>query len=337
MISFIIIGRNIENTVSICIESAFQFIKKNSINKYEIIYIDSNSSDNTINIVKKFPIQIIAISGTVNAAIGRNVGAKNANGEILFFIDGDMELVPDFYQHVFSGDTEMLEYPFVNGYWQDKYYDNKFNFLYTEKLIIPDMPDYINVTGGLMIVTKELYERVGGMDERMIRSQDHDIGLRLAKIGFPAKRYNHLFAIHHCISYFDKKRFIIFIFGKTLLCQGLLMRKQLFNIAYLNRYRNNLIYVLFLFPMFTTLIIKPDIGLLLVFIYLVIHGIRVIKNFKKEITWYYSYSYKILHPLYTLIGFLFYYPSKPRYTVMELSNNYVPAKAVTETIGRKNG
>jgi len=333
MISFIIIGKNVKETISACIKSVLCFTDKNKIDSYEIIYVDSNSKDNSIEIARKYPTRIYSITGEVNAAIGRNVGAKNANGDILFFIDSDMELVPDFYHHVFSGDTEMLEYPFVNGYWQNKYYDNKFNFLYTEKLIIPDMPDYINVTGGLMIVTKELWKQVGGMDERLVRSQDHDIGLRLAKIGFPAKRFNHLFAIHHCISYFDKKRFINFIFGKTLLSQGLLMRKQLFNIAYLNRYRNNIIYVLFLFPIFTTLIIKPDIGLLLVFIYLVIHGIRVIKNVKKEISWFFAYLYKILHPLYTLIGFLFYYPSKPRYTVMELSNKNVTTKVVTKAIG----
>lgn len=332
MISFIIIGKNIQNTIAICIESVVKFIETNNITSFEILYIDSNSIDESIKIAQQFPVIIFSVKGEVNAAIGRNVGAKNSKGKLLFFIDGDMELVPDFYQYVFSDVSKMPEYPFVNGYWQDKYYDNEFKFLYTEELIIPDKIDYINTTGGLMIVTKELWNKVGGMDERLVRSQDHDIGLRLAKIGFPAKRYNHLFATHHTTSYFDKKRFINFIFGKTLLSQGLLMRKQLFNIAYLSRYRNNIIYVLYLFPMFIALIIKPEIGFLLVFIYLVIHVIRVIKNVRKEISCFFSYLYKIMLPFYTLIGFLFYYPSKPRYTVTGLSNKKITTNVVMETM-----
>ena len=50
-----------------------------------------------LNIIEEFTKNILVVTGEVNAAIGRNTGAKNAIGDILFFIDGDMELVTDFY------------------------------------------------------------------------------------------------------------------------------------------------------------------------------------------------------------------------------------------------
>jgi len=57
--------------------------------------------------------------------VGRNVGAKHAKGDTLFFIDGDMELLPDFYNLVFEPSDGEPIYPFINGYLCHKFYDDK--------------------------------------------------------------------------------------------------------------------------------------------------------------------------------------------------------------------
>ncbi len=131
MISFIIIGRNIEKTITLCLESIFRFTKENKISSYEVIYVDSASSDKTIEISKLYTIRIILITGQVNAAIGRNEGAKHAKGEILFFVDGDMELIPDFWDFVYDKSKKRLKYPIISGYLRHKFYDGNFNYLFT--------------------------------------------------------------------------------------------------------------------------------------------------------------------------------------------------------------
>ena len=69
-----------------CFESIFSTIDFNSINKYEIIYVDSKSHDNSIDIARKFKkIKIFSITGICNAAIARNIGAKEANGDCFIF------------------------------------------------------------------------------------------------------------------------------------------------------------------------------------------------------------------------------------------------------------
>ena len=78
-----------------------------------------------------------------------------------------------------------------------------------------------------MILERELWDKVGGMDERLARNQDIDIGIRFSKLGCPAKRYNHLFAIHHTKMYFDKSRISYFLISKVLLSPGILMRKHI--------------------------------------------------------------------------------------------------------------
>lgn len=213
MISFIIIGKNIQNTIAICIESVLRFVKANAIPAYEILYVDSNSSDNTIKIAQRYSPRIILITGQVNAAIGRNAGVKYSKGDILFFVDGDMELIPQIYDYIFDTSTHKIVYPFVSGYLRHKYYNSEFKYLYIEDDKIAESTIHRNFTRGLMIVDRVLWDRIGGMDERLIRNQDMDFGLRMAQIGFPVRLYSHLMAIHHTISYFDKSRFTYFFSG----------------------------------------------------------------------------------------------------------------------------
>jgi len=319
MISFIIIGKNIQHTVSLCLKSVENFIKENGISGAEIIYVDSNSTDNTVNIAKQFSAKIILIKGQVNAAIGRNVGAKQSSGDFLFFIDGDMELIPDFYKIVFNKNNQIPDYPFINGFWQDKYYNSSFDYLYTEDVVLPDKVYFNNTTGGLMIVARWLWEKVEGMDERLIRSQDHDIGFRISKIGYPAKKYNLLFSIHHTVSYFDNKRSIQFFLGKSLLSTGLLMRKHLFNRSYLKRNRYSVFFVAYLFFSFCLLTNYWECGVAMIVSYLFVNLIRAIKNSENRLLIVNSFIFKSLSNLYTLIGFLFYYPSKKNFNTIKIN------------------
>ena len=89
MISFIIIGRNEGWKLKKCILSVITTIQVNKLQKYDIIYVDSKSSDNSIEIAKEFKqVKVYKITGDTNAAIARNIGASEAKGEYFFFIDG---------------------------------------------------------------------------------------------------------------------------------------------------------------------------------------------------------------------------------------------------------
>jgi len=318
MISFIIIGKNIEKTIAICMESVFKFINTNNIGACEVIYVDSNSNDKTLEKATKFPVRVFQVSGNVNAAIARNVGAKYAKGESLFFIDGDMELFSGFYKFVFDINTQKLKYPFTNGYWEDRYYDGDFKFLHTNIPVLPATPEYICVTGGLMILERSLWEKVGGMDEKLIRHQDHDIGLRITALGFPAKRYNHLFAIHHTVKYTQKNRALNFYLSRALLSSGLLLRKHLFNYNYFLRYRNTVFYIAYLLITFLILFLNPGTGIVMFGFYILIQLVRVLKNINQEKNVLSSFLFKTLFSFYGVSGFLFYFPKNVKYKVTKI-------------------
>ena len=89
MISFIIIGRNEGQKLTKCFESVLNTIEFNSLRDYEVIYVDSNSTDDSIERAKKFNnIKIFRLTRDVNAAIARNLGVEKSKGDVLFFILG---------------------------------------------------------------------------------------------------------------------------------------------------------------------------------------------------------------------------------------------------------
>ena len=67
MISFIVIGKNEGWKLSKCIQSIYDTIEYNKLNNSEIIYVDSSSTDKSIEKARKFKkIEIFQLTGYVN-------------------------------------------------------------------------------------------------------------------------------------------------------------------------------------------------------------------------------------------------------------------------------
>ena len=123
MISFILVGPNEGWKLTKCIESVFATVKHNQLKEYEVIYVDSQSIDDSIERAKAFSaIKIFQITGRANAAIARNIGAKESKGDVLFFIDGDMEIQVDFLPIVYNEEDGLL-FNFVSGNWVNYKYN----------------------------------------------------------------------------------------------------------------------------------------------------------------------------------------------------------------------
>ena len=230
MISFIVIGMNEEKTVGLTIKSIISYILYNRIDDYEIIYVDSRSTDSSIEIVKEFKeVKTFKIIGDRNAAIARNIGAIEAKGDIFIFLDADMEIVKEFHSVAFNG--ERLIYPYISGQLKNIFYDKNW-YKIGESLHFPTLKEdrYYPETGGFFIIEKSLWFLVGGMRTKYRRSQDIDFGLRLAKRGILLLRKKELFIIHHTVSYLDKRRVWKMLFDGSLLFQSsVMLRDHLFN------------------------------------------------------------------------------------------------------------
>jgi glycosyltransferase involved in cell wall biosynthesis len=91
-LSIVIITRNEESNISQCIESAMMDSKGIST---EIVLVDSESTDRTVEIARRYPVKIInaSLNKYKSPSAGRYIGTRESNGEFILFLDADVRLI----------------------------------------------------------------------------------------------------------------------------------------------------------------------------------------------------------------------------------------------------
>jgi len=84
LVSVIIITKNRSDDLNRCLKSLFD----QTLKGFEAIVVDGGSTDNTMEIVKRYPVRLF-VDKTKDLAYVRNLGAKKAKGEVLAFLDDD--------------------------------------------------------------------------------------------------------------------------------------------------------------------------------------------------------------------------------------------------------
>lgn len=312
MISFIVIGRNEGVKLIKCFESIFKTIHENYLNNYEVIYIDSNSTDNSIDVVKKYKVnKIFKITGKCNAAIGRNVGAKESKGDILCFIDGDVEIIPAFFPIIFS-EVKGLVYPFVSGKIVDFFYTDDNKILQTDSLLpaLEDKFEYL-IKGPFFIIKRKDWFSVDGMRNIFKTGEDHDLGLRLKQSqGLSILRKKEVAAIHYTIDYQNKDRmWRDLLKGNQVYHRSLLYRKHILNqFIYKIILRSDYTFlILFLVTIITILL--PN--LFLFSFYFILTFFKSVIIAKRKSNFILSqYFYFVARDLMNLFGFFLFYPKE---------------------------
>lgn len=95
-VSVIIPTYNEEKDILDCLKS----LESQSFKDFEIIVVDDGSKDKTREVVKKFKKVKLIEGEHKGPGISRNLGAKNAEGEILILIDADMTFDKDYIKNL---------------------------------------------------------------------------------------------------------------------------------------------------------------------------------------------------------------------------------------------
>lgn len=72
--------------------------QKNS--NFEIIVVDGGSTDCTIDLIKKYPINFVRESKRSGISAARNLGISNSNGDIVIFLDDDAVVEKDWLENL---------------------------------------------------------------------------------------------------------------------------------------------------------------------------------------------------------------------------------------------
>ena len=174
--SIIIPTYNEEEYLPVLLDS----IKEQDFTDYEIIVADANSEDSTREIAEEYGC--IVVDGGL-PAVGRNNGAKVAKGELLLFLDSDLQLTEDYLGNVLYefrmerlgiAITQML--PMSNRVEDKLFHDFANYFMIGVENIKPHGAGCYGI-----IAKKSLHDECGGFDESLTFGEDTDYIERLAK------------------------------------------------------------------------------------------------------------------------------------------------------------
>lgn len=182
-VSILIANFNRENFLDRVIRSCQNQILLNK--QLEIILVDDNSTDNSIQVVRKYSDEIKLIPLPENKGIGNasQVGLENSKGKYFVRVDSDDFISPLFLQVLTLALDQNQEYAFVYGDLIQ--IDEKENRL--SKIALDSTQKLYNHGAGVLFRKQVLLE-VGGYDSSLRHGEDMDLFIRLEKSGYKGLR-----------------------------------------------------------------------------------------------------------------------------------------------------
>ncbi len=182
-LSVVIIGRNEAAHLANCIEAAIDAGNRSGC-PFEVIYVDSASTDDSTVIASRYPISVIRIApGEWRcAAAGRSIGTRFARGKYIAFIDGDMVCAPDWFKEAlayFSGKYgnvgavggNRVDIDMNRG--KTRYVKHsRGNVVELQKL------------SGASVISREALEASGGFDPYLISFEERELAGRIRDAGY---------------------------------------------------------------------------------------------------------------------------------------------------------
>lgn len=184
-ITVIVPVRNGEATIERCLEAIFS----STVKPREVLVINDSCTDGTVALANRFPCRVIDAPPPGGVAAARNFGAAQATGDVLFFTDADVILMPEA---IAAAERALQEggldvavglqsavCEFRNGTsvyknlwlrWTYRQRAGRFSVLYSSAVAI----------------RKSAFERVNGFDTHYQRPniEDSELGKRLSEAGY---------------------------------------------------------------------------------------------------------------------------------------------------------
>jgi len=178
LVSIIIPTRNSIRTI----EKVLKSIKKQAYPRIEVIVVDQQSTDGTIETAKKYADRVIITKGDKFYSappVSRNMGAKASKGKYLFHIDSDMELNPKIVKEcveMMEKDPELLaikvhEKDIGEGFWSK-----------AKKLERSCYVGY-DLIEAARFIRGSVFKKLGGYDETLRSAEDWDMSQRIKELG----------------------------------------------------------------------------------------------------------------------------------------------------------
>ena len=195
----------------------------------EVILVDDCSRDDTVGKARKYPFKIIELKQRLFPGQVRNYGAKNSSGGILLFLDADILLKPDSVERIKSRVLGPATDLFFGSYTRNTpaagYFSRFQNLISAFRY--SKLPQTANFTlSHFCAIKRDVFESVGGYNEKMFYYEDIELGNRLTRKGYLCKCDPGLEVTH--LKTYSHSSLVSEYFRKAAAMAGYLKDKDLF-------------------------------------------------------------------------------------------------------------
>jgi glycosyltransferase involved in cell wall biosynthesis len=184
-ISVVVPAYNAARTLELCLKS----LAAGDLAPLECLIVDDGSTDNTVEVAGRYGATVLSTGGRKGPAKARNQGAREAKGEIVFFIDADICLHRNTLSRVSSGFAADPDVDAIIGSYDDSPEQQDVLSMYRNL-----MHRYVHQHGrtqastfwsGCGAIRRSVFLKHGGFDESYRRPaiEDIELGYRLVAAG----------------------------------------------------------------------------------------------------------------------------------------------------------
>jgi len=184
-VSVIIVNYNGQELLEKCLDSLF----KVNYDNFEVILVDNNSIDKSIEFVRtNYPsVIIIKLDSNKGFAEPNNIAVKVAKGEFILFLNNDTIVTPDFIRELLSVFTDSSNIAICQSLLLklDGKIDSSGDFIdpigvvYNSTKTVNNVREISSARGASMMIRKKIFSDLGGFDEKFFVSfEDVDLGWR---------------------------------------------------------------------------------------------------------------------------------------------------------------
>lgn len=160
----------------------------------EIIYVDSGSSDNSVEIAKQYVDEVFIENKYPSPGRNRNRGLIEAKYDIVHFIDGDVIIDKNYLKNIVNLFSKKNVQAIVGQL--DEQHPNIYNKMAALSNAVKK-EGYTTFTATGATYLKAALLAVNGYDERIRRGQETDLGERFRNSGYKIWRTAHKMGSHN--------------------------------------------------------------------------------------------------------------------------------------------
>jgi len=213
-VSIVVVGKNEEKNLGKCFRSIFAIDYPSD--KLEVVYVDTGSSDRSIDVASKFNVKVAEEhSDFPTPGLARNRGIREAKNDVIHFVDGDMTVTKTYLKKAVSvlGKNNIA---CVIGRVREKNRDR--NFL-SKILSYPwriRKVGFVDAPGAGGTFIKNALQEVGGYNPNILKGQETELGTRMRQRGYNIYMIDSSMGVHdYCFSNLLGFMTHLYVIGKS--------------------------------------------------------------------------------------------------------------------------